>query len=74
MGKLKETEQELKFSYKGEKIGQGRENTKKYLMDNPKVMDEVEKKIRENSTQAFENALNEGNIEKPQKETEDDEE
>ncbi len=62
------------FSYKGEKIGQGRENTKKYLMDNPKVMDEVEKKIRENSTQAFENALNEGNIEKPQKETEDDEE
>ena len=33
------------YSYKGEKIGQGREATKKYLEQNPKVQDELTKKI-----------------------------
>ena len=47
------------FSYNGNRIGQGRENVKKYLLDNPKVQEEVEKKIRENMEQAFENSLNE---------------
>ena len=45
------------FSYKGEKIAQGRENVKKYLLENPKIMEEVEKKVRDNSNKAFENAL-----------------
>ncbi len=35
------------FAYKDEKIGQGREATKKYLEENPKVMEELAKKIRE---------------------------
>lgn len=35
------------FSYNGEKIGQGRENTKIYLQDNPDVAKEVEDKVRE---------------------------
>ncbi len=47
------------FSYKGEKIGQGRENTKKYLKENPTVMEEVETKIRDNYSKAFEQALDE---------------
>lgn len=47
------------FSYNGEKIGQGRENVKQYLIDNQKVMEEVEKKVRENFAKAFENALGE---------------
>jgi recombination protein RecA len=34
------------FSYKGEKIGQGREATKKYLEDSPKVLDELIKQVR----------------------------
>ena len=34
------------YSYKGEKIGQGRENAKKYLADNPAVFDEVELLVR----------------------------
>ena len=34
------------FSYGDEKIAQGRESAKKYLQDNPKVMDEINKKIR----------------------------
>ena len=45
------------FSYKGERIGQGRENVKKYLAENPEVMDELEAKIRENFSQAFEKSL-----------------
>ncbi len=35
------------FAYKGEKIGQGRENAKQYLEDNPSVLAEVEKAVRE---------------------------
>jgi recombination protein RecA len=45
------------FSYNGEKIGQGRENVKVYLSDHPDMMNEVEKKIRDNFNKAFENAL-----------------
>ena len=45
------------FSYNGEKIGQGRENIKKQLSENPKFMNEVEKKVRDNFSKAFENAL-----------------
>ncbi|MDD2523342.1 MAG: recombinase RecA [Endomicrobiaceae bacterium] len=35
------------FSYKGEKLGQGRENAKQYLKDTPLVAQELEKIIRE---------------------------
>ncbi len=34
------------YSYNGEKIGQGRENAKLYLENNPDIMDEIDKKIR----------------------------
>jgi recombination protein RecA len=35
------------YAYKGEKIGQGRENAKTYLEQNPKVAEEIEKVIRD---------------------------
>ena len=35
------------FSYKGEKIAQGKDNARKYLEDNPDIMKEVEDKILE---------------------------
>ena len=35
------------FSYNGERIGQGRENAKLFLEDNPEIMMEIEKKIRD---------------------------
>jgi recombination protein RecA len=35
------------FAYNGEKIAQGREAAKKYLESNPKVLDEIAKKVRE---------------------------
>ena len=34
------------FAYKGDKIGQGRENAKQYLEDNPEVLAEIEKAVR----------------------------
>jgi recombination protein RecA len=34
------------FSYKNEKIGQGREASKQYLKDNPKLLDEIALKVR----------------------------
>ena len=35
------------YAYNGEKIGQGRENAKQYLKDNPAVCDEIAEKVRE---------------------------
>ena len=35
------------FAYNDEKIGQGRENAKQYLISHPEVMEEVEKLVRE---------------------------
>lgn len=41
------------FSYKDQKIGQGRENAKQYLRENPETMKTIEKQIRDNYAQAF---------------------
>lgn len=35
------------FAYKGEKIGQGKENAKEFLKQNPKLAAEIEAKVRE---------------------------
>ena len=35
------------YAYNGNKIGQGRENAKQYLKDNPEICNEVELKVRE---------------------------
>ena len=35
------------YAYNGEKIGQGRENTKKYLEEHPDILAEAENKVRE---------------------------
>ena len=62
------------FSYNGEKIGQGRENVKKLLAEDPKFMAEVEKKVRDNFNKAFENALAETEVDEEQEiEPSDDE-
>ena len=33
------------YSYQGNKIGQGRDNAKRFLMENPEVCDEIEEKV-----------------------------
>ena len=60
------------FSYNGDRIGQGRENAKSYLMDNPKIAEEVEKKIRDNYATAFEKSLGDEEVDLEQ-ETEPEE-
>lgn len=35
------------YDYDGERIAQGRESAKKYLVDHPEVLSEIEKKVRE---------------------------
>ena len=35
------------YAYNGDKIGQGRENAKQYLKDNPLICEEIEAKVRE---------------------------
>ncbi len=35
------------YTYKNERIGQGRENAKKHLQENPKILDDLETKIRD---------------------------
>ena len=35
------------YAYKGDKIGQGRENAKLFLAQNPEIMNEIEAKVRE---------------------------
>lgn len=35
------------YSYKGERLGQGRENSKTFLREHPELMTEIEEKIRE---------------------------
>ena len=44
------------FSYDSQRIGQGKENVRQFLKDNPKIADEIEKKIRSNAG-AVNNAL-----------------
>ena len=56
------------FSYNGKRIGQGRENVKKYLQDNPEIAKEVEEKIRANFNEAFEKSLGEDSNENEEEE------
>ena len=37
------------FSYNGERLGQGRDNAKKFLLENPDIRAEIEAEIRKNS-------------------------
>ena len=59
------------FSYNGERIGQGRENAKRYLIEHPDMLQEVDKKVRDNFAKAFEQSLGE---ELPEEENEEVEE
>ena len=59
------------YSYNGERIGQGRENAKIYLKDNPKVALEIEESIRSQNKEQVtkaEDDLNENKEDLPDKE------
>ena len=58
------------YAYKGEKMGQGREQAKVYLEQNPKVAEEVEKIIRDQAS-AIAKALEGNPVEPKSKDTEE---
>ena len=41
------------FSYKDQRIGQGRENTRQYLKDNPEIANDIEGQIRANADKLY---------------------
>ena len=45
------------FSYKGDKIGQGRENSKVFLKENPAIAKEIELAVRNQSEDIADQAL-----------------
>ncbi|MCI8327107.1 MAG: recombinase RecA [Lachnospiraceae bacterium] len=55
------------YAYNGEKIGQGRENAKKFLKENPQICDEVEQKVRNHYS--LDGAVEEEEIPEGKKET-----
>jgi len=61
------------YSYKDEKIGQGRENTKQFLKDNPNLLEEIETRIRSNSNTVEELMIDPPALpdDTPEKKTED---
>lgn len=40
------------YAYKGEKIGQGRENAKQYLKEHPEISEEIDRQVREHYVQS----------------------
>lgn len=44
------------YSYKDERLGQGRDNVKQYLKDNPDFMKEIEDQVKEHNAQLAEKA------------------
>ena len=56
------------YAYNNAKIGQGRENAKKYLKENPAVCAEIEKKVREHYGLAVEEGTEEPKAEPAQEE------
>ena len=45
------------FSYKDQRIGQGRENTRNFLKENPAMADEIEAQVRTKATALVENMM-----------------
>ena len=59
------------FSYDSQRIGQGRENAKRFLLENPEVADTIELRIRENAGLLAESMLK-GGQEEASEATEED--
>jgi recombination protein RecA len=48
------------FTYEGEQLGQGRENVKGFLTENPQLMAEVDDRVRQALTPKFEDEVSDG--------------
>jgi recombination protein RecA len=50
------------FSYDGQRIGQGRENAKTFLRDNPEIAEAIEKAVRQNAAGVAESLMAAGDF------------
>ena len=59
------------FSYNGEKIGQGRDNVRKYMVENKEFTEEIDRQVREllsnKKSETAENAQTEDNTSEKEK-------
>ena len=62
------------FSYGDIRLGQGRENAKKYLEEHPNITAEIEKRVRDSFSEAFEKSLGDEEIDPEQEKEPEDEE
>ncbi len=62
------------FGYNGTRIGQGRENVKKYLDEHKEILNEIEAKVRAKYNEAFEKSLSDDVQEDEEQEIEPEEE
>ena len=46
------------FSYEGARMGQGKDNAKKYLIENPEIAKEIEKKVKDKVNNTSDNSEN----------------
>jgi recombination protein RecA len=53
------------FTYEGEQMGQGRENVKTFLRENPQTMSEIDVRVREHMANALLPAVEEEDIDSP---------
>lgn len=53
------------FSYNGTRIGQGRDNAKKFLQDNPDIFEEIAGKVKENAGKLYAKSAKGGSDAKP---------
>lgn len=59
------------FSYNDERLGQGRDNIREYLKENPEFCDEIEQKIRDHFMPKDEDKEEEPKTDGPEKEKTD---
>jgi len=65
------------FSYKGQKIGQGKDNTRLFLVDHPDICDEIEQLVRDSykpadDSDASDNQIDDGELPDDDIESDDD--
>ena len=61
------------FSYNGTRIGQGRDNAKNFLRDNPDVFEEISELVRQNADKLYAKSIKGGSAPKPVEKAEEEE-
>lgn len=61
------------FSYNGTRIGQGRDNAKNFLRDNPDIFEEISELVRQNANKLYAKSIKGGSAPKPVEKAEEEE-